>query len=602
MAHTWEFFRAGGFDQVSLDSADDLLNLKHLDQKLWVSLACPTTGIEFDGRTLALIDTDHDGRVRAPELLAAIAWAAERLGEPKALAARAAGVPLADIKDEALRALAQGVAGDATVLSPDAIRTAIDAAIAQAQTDWEAAGEATRAQNQTAADATAPVRAKLDDFFARCRIAAYDGRATEAMAGAADEFAALAAQALTNDNDALAARPLAAVAPGATVPLADNALNPAWSARIAAFAADAVTPLIGARETLGEADWLAVKSKLADYDAWLAAKPAGLPDDKAGLADLERLAHYVRDLMPLANNFVAFRDFYQRTGKAIFQVGTLYFDARSAELCVTAANADRHAQLAGLSNMYLIYCDCTRGADKMQVAAAFTAGDSDQLMVGRNGVFYDRAGNDWDATVTKIVDQPISLRQAFWSPYKKLARFVSTQIQKLAAAKSAGVEGQMAAAAVKAGQQSTATAAPPPPPPPVDMGKFVGIFAAIGLALGAIGTALAALVTGILGLAWWKIPLVFIGIMVLISAPSVVMAWFKLRTRALAPLLDANGWAVNARARINIPFGTVLTRRAELPPGAQRSTTDPYAESEPPWKFIGIIALIAFVTLAVWTS
>ncbi len=68
--HTWKFFRAGGFDQVRLETGADLMALDQLDQKLWVALACPTTGLEFD-KTLALIDTDKDGRIRAPELIAA---------------------------------------------------------------------------------------------------------------------------------------------------------------------------------------------------------------------------------------------------------------------------------------------------------------------------------------------------------------------------------------------------------------------------------------------------------------------------------------------------------------------------------------------------
>jgi hypothetical protein len=101
----------------------------------------------------------------------------------------------------------------------------------------------------------------------------------------------------------------------------------------------------------------------------------------------------------------------------------------------------------GLSRICLVYCDCVRPGAKQTIAAAFTAGDSDQLMVGRNGVFYDRQGRDWDATITKIVDHPISLRQAFWSPYKKLARMVAEQLQKLAASKAAGVEGKLAEAA-----------------------------------------------------------------------------------------------------------------------------------------------------------
>src|SRR5580698_3640793 len=85
MSHTWKFFRAGGFNQVVIGSGDDLLNLDQLDQKLWVALACPTTGVEFDKTTLALIDTDKDGRVRAPELIAAAKWAGGLLKNPNDL-------------------------------------------------------------------------------------------------------------------------------------------------------------------------------------------------------------------------------------------------------------------------------------------------------------------------------------------------------------------------------------------------------------------------------------------------------------------------------------------------------------------------------------
>ena len=80
--YKWKFFRAGGFNQVVLSSGTDLLNLDQLDQKLWVALACPTTGVEFDKTTLALIDTDKDGRVRAPELIAAAKWAGGLLKNP----------------------------------------------------------------------------------------------------------------------------------------------------------------------------------------------------------------------------------------------------------------------------------------------------------------------------------------------------------------------------------------------------------------------------------------------------------------------------------------------------------------------------------------
>jgi hypothetical protein len=45
----------------------------------------------------------------------------------------------------------------------------------------------------------------------------------------------------------------------------------------------------------------------------------------------------------------------------------------------------------------------------------------------------------------------------------------------------------------------------------------------------------------------------------------MVMAWLKLRRRNLAPVLNANGWAVNADAIISVPFGRTLTEQVAFP-------------------------------------
>src|SRR4051812_971426 len=74
MAHAWHFFRAGGVDQVSIRSGADLLAIRELDQKLWMALAIPVHGVDIDAKTLELLDGDHDGRVRAPDIIAAIDW------------------------------------------------------------------------------------------------------------------------------------------------------------------------------------------------------------------------------------------------------------------------------------------------------------------------------------------------------------------------------------------------------------------------------------------------------------------------------------------------------------------------------------------------
>jgi hypothetical protein len=90
---------------------------------------------------------------------------------------------------------------------------------------------------------------------------------------------------------------------------------------------------------------------------------------------------------------------------------------------------------------------------------------------------------------------------------------------------------------------------------------------------------------------------VFVGLMLLISGPSMLIAFLKLRKRNLGPILDANGWAVNARAKINVPFGASLTHVAVLPPGCQRDLVDPFAEKKRPWKLYAVLAFILLIAL-----
>ncbi len=97
--HKWRFFRSGGFDQVRLETGADLKALDQLDPKLWAALGCPTSGLEFDERTLQLIDTDEDGHIRAPEVVAAVKWATSMLENPDDLLRGAAELPLAAIDD-----------------------------------------------------------------------------------------------------------------------------------------------------------------------------------------------------------------------------------------------------------------------------------------------------------------------------------------------------------------------------------------------------------------------------------------------------------------------------------------------------------------------
>ncbi|MDD2811607.1 hypothetical protein, partial [Rhodoferax sp.] len=545
-------------------------------------------------------------------LNAAIAWAFERLLQPEVLVQSLSGVPISQIRSDdapgqliktaALALAAELGKTETDVLTVDETSAAQAGHAARALAAWEAAGAHALPLGDATAAAHALVtelNAKVQDFFTRCQLAAFDARAVAALNVSEDALKAMAPAALQANAQAIADMPLAQVSAAGVLPLTVG-VNPAWCARLASLQATVVRPLLGEVNTLNAADWQAITDKLAPYAAWLAAKPDPLAEGD-GLRDLEKLARFVRDLQQLANNFASFKDFYTRQGKATFQVGTLYLDGRSCELCVAVNDAAKHAAMAGLSRMCLVYCDCVRGAEKLSVAAAFTDGDSDQLMVGRNGVFYDRQGRDWQATISKIIDNPISLRQAFWAPYKNLVRMVGAQFQKMAASKAKEADDKLVSTALdasKKGAAGTAAKTPAASPAPFDVGKFAGIFAAIGLAVGAIGTMAASLVGGLFALLWWQIPLALLGLMLLISGPSVLLAWFKLRSRNLGPILDANGWAINARARINIPFGRSLTQLAQLPANAERSMVDPYAEKPAQWPYV--VVVLGVLATVVW--
>ena len=702
--YQWRFFRSGGFDQVRIETADDLRHLGELDQKLWSVLACPTSGLEFDTRTLQVLDSDGDGRIRVPEIVAATQWVCAVLKDPDVLFRGVDSLPLAaidaehpegakllatakkvldyigkpeadavgvaDLADTTLLFAPEHFNGDGIVpaeLTTDAdlakaIGLIIDGfgaaddrsgkpgvdqdrvtaffASAQAVSDWYAQAEADAATVLPLGEGTAAaaavfdaVRDKVDDYFTRCRLAAFDERAATALNPADTTYASLAVQALGTGAEDVAALPLALVGPGRGLPL-NAALNPAWDARIAALRDGVIKPILGERDELSYAEWQDLASRFAAYGAWVGTRPANplaamdiaelrallSGATRAGLEALiqqdltaetaaaqvdalERLARYNRDLVKLLRNFVTLSDFYARQEKAIFQAGTLYLDQRSCELCLRVADMGRHAALAPLSGAYLVYCDCVRqGEAPMTIVAAMTGGDADEMMVpGRNGVFYDRQGRDWNASVAKVVEAPISVRQAFWSPYKRIGRMISDQIQKFAAARDKAVDDKAAAGVADAGAKVEAPAAPPAAPAAAfDIAKFAGIFAAIGLALGALGTALAAVVSGLLSLPAWQMPLVIVGVVVLISGPSMLLAWLKLRQRNLGPLLDANGWAVNTRARINIPFGAALTGVAALPPGASRSLSDPYAEKQTPWGTWFFLLLLVVIAVVLW--
>ena len=508
MKHKWTYANIGGNTRVVIKSGKDIAHLGELDEKLWTVLACPVSGLEIADESLAVIDHDNDKKIHVLDVVRTAEWLCQVLVDAEVLLKGDDRLHIEMIKDEEIKRVAASLAHDGVVTLSD-----VKAAIAGVSVDMQVIPAAPYAEDVIAAyKACAEVYA---EYFKKVKL---------------------------------------------------------QSLGLVTIPADAPVP------GMVEEQFVDMGKKISEWETEKAvieganAKALGAAQEQ--YKPLERLLLLNRDFCVLLRNFVSFQDFYaKRTlGRlssnakgespwAIFQAGTLVIDQRACNLCLRVNDMAKHNAQAPDSGVFLIYCQCTKHTtgEKMQIVAAMTVGDVRNLKVGKNALFYDRQGCDWEAEVVKIVDNPISIGQAFWSPYRKLGDWVSGLITKSAEEKE-----KKSFADMTAKLQTAPTANNAPAAAPFDMAKFAGIFAAIGLAIGSIGTFLTNLWGEVVKMHAWSLLIVPV-VLLLVSGPSMVLAWMKLRRRNLAPLLNANGWAMNADAIVSVLFGNTLTEQAQYP-------------------------------------
>ena len=521
--YKWSFANVGGVTRVRIKSAEDVRHLGELDKKMWTVLSCPVNGLEISSDSLRLMDQDGDGQLRLKEVVATADWLCATLRDPQSLFEQSDVIKIENIADEGIRVISDKLQKDGKVALAD-VQAAIDA-IAIETPEMPAA--------PFEADVIAAYKAKSPEY------AAYFEQEKLQKLG-------------------LASIPEDAPKPGMT---------------------EKKFIEMGDQISKWESEVESIKSKV---ESEMAAA-------KAEFEPLRKLLLLHRDFYRLLRNFVTLEDFYDNDEKTVasFLAGTLILDQRACKLCIRVNDLAKHDSQAPLSGMYLLYCNCEnkKTGKKLQIVAAMTQGEIKNLSVGKNGIFYDNDGLDYDATVFKIIENPISLRQAFWNPYRKMAKWVEDKINKSAAEKDAKTFDDMTA--------KVATAADPnaEKKSAFDIAKFAGIFAAIGMALGMIGMALGSVVQGWISLTWWQQIIVFVCILLIISGPSMIMAWMKLRRRNLAPVLNANGWAINADSIISVPFGLKLTEQVRFP-----FTKNP-AKKNPAGKIFLVILLLIILGL-----
>lgn len=642
MAYKWKFFKSARCVQAKLEKGEDIAALGELDQKLWTVLSASTDGLRFDPATLKLLDGDGDGRIRVPEVLAAVDWMKARFKNLDFLFKGEDQISLSELRDDTEdgKALLKSFknilyrAGhqDATTISLGDV-TGTTAIFNGQPFNGDGIVTANSTSDTTLSDIIAKIiatkgavkdrcgddgvdQAHADAFFADCA-AFLAWRAKEkdvAVLGdkTPQAYAAFAAVETKIDEyfTPPADLPLVADDPTPTLPLTSG-VNPLWLGKFRAFAADAVAPMLNAAdvESISRDEWAMVKSKLAPYGAWKATKAGAdveslgdallanivkdgktqtavndligkdlaLAEEYAHLVDCERALRYARNLATWLCNYVNQANIYDPSRDNVFRTGKLLIDGRECQLCFHVVNEGAHAALAEKSKCCLLYVKLSRKAtgESREVCAVVTAGPTAPLYAGRNGIFYDTDGNDWDAVVVKVVEAQVSLKEAFWAPWAKIATTLSEQCKKFLSSKQdAAVSkvGSDATAAVAASQPASA-ATPAPAPNGAALASSV---AALGVGVGMAGAACAGLIGLIAGLPLWKVLAGVCAIILLVSLPSVILAWFKLRARDLGAILNAGGWAVNRPLYFSIGLAKTFTRPVKMPMGSAVAR-DPYA-------------------------
>ncbi|MGQ9660002.1 MAG: hypothetical protein ACUVT0_07905 [Thermochromatium sp.] len=372
-AHRWRFRRLSGFDQVMIETGEDIRHLPELNPSLWAVISCPTSGLECDRHTLELLDTDGDGRIRIDEVKEAVRWTCQRLKDPGDLFHPESGLPLDAIDD-----------------NTEEGRLIMAAA-------WRILDNLGRTESTLI---TAAETANTAQIFAGSR---FNGDGVVQPSAARDEAVA---QAISDIMRCVGSRTDRSGEAGIDQALCDRFFAEAreyldWWAQAEAKAA-AILPL-GEDTESAAACFESVKSKiddyftrvrLADYDQRTAEWLNPEEGDYAALAG--------RTLSPETKELVSLPLARIEPGRALPLRQTL--NPRWTE----ALEAFRSQVVVPLLGDIEQLSEA-QWRDLSQRFAAHTAGDTDTLMIGHQGVFYDRHGNDWDATVVKIVEHPIDV-------------------------------------------------------------------------------------------------------------------------------------------------------------------------------------------------
>lgn len=508
---------------------------------------------------------------------------------------------------------------------------------------------------------------KIEQYFSLCHLLKLEPGSENYFCSSEKKFADLDINNPEKLNAFMLSEPLARPSVSAVLSL-DGLLNPLYLDDIIKFKNIVMTRFRkDSAGILSFMDWMELKKLFAHYDEWYSSrkdKPvenlgyekvrkylsgnlidkirelikadADTATDINNVENLEKLLLFKSNIMEFVNNFVSLKNLFVPCKSAIFQTGVLVMDERRFELTMRVGNHDEHKKTAEKSNICTIYLNITSkkgsGIETMEIAAAVTSGYMSNLYIGKAGVFYMPDGSEWDAKVIDFIKQPVSFSEAVVMPFRKVAeligkqteRFVSPspkdfetglnkglELAKTSLPKPAAVPAIVPApaAVTPAPQAAPAPVAAAPAASPLISGIPMLVLGG-GVGLAAVGSSFAFILNTIRGASFTMILCVILGIVLLITVPSLIVSYVKISRRNVAIFLEAAGWSVNARMKLSYSMGKIFTYSPRIPAEAELKKNDPSERNRKPLSkfqkfligFFFLLAVIFFVAVYAFSA
>ncbi len=463
----------------------------------------------------------------------------------------------------------------------------------------------------TAVKLTSEFDGKIEQFFRQCDLVKLDARTAERFCLSEQDLQNLDGTDLRAMEKQLAQAPLQTPNAEGVLNL-QGPINPYYQDQI-----DNLRHRVLSRaqpdspEVLTRIGWQQVKALFDPYCGWQAEKPADglgelsestlkeylngpaqkqlfqlLLEDLAvkaevqQVADLEKLILYQRWLLELANNFVSFSALYDPSRRAMFELGDLIIDGRELAFTMKVRDRAEHKKIAQTSKMFLVYAQITASqtqGESFEIAAALTGGGQGAIEIGKRGVFYDLQGQEWDARVVDVLENPISLMEAIKSPFKRAQKLVSEKVEAFAGTRVGDLEKATTEITTKMekgqslrqpAQVPAAGAAPP------SSSGMRDLLLAGGIAFAAVGSSLVYLLKTLSQISPVKAGIALVSLVLVVILFSALSGWNKLRKRNMSALLEACGWAVNFRMYMTRRLCYLFSHIPHLPEGARKERRD----------------------------